>query len=256
MKIASWKWLFATVLCCILSSAWASEATVWRTLAPGLEYARVDNLANFPQGYVHAFRIDLNHYHFEVSPLPAGGEPKTNFYQLMAAENAVIATNGGFFTPALKPLGLRITQGQLSNPFQATAWWSVFYIQNKKAYLVTQKNYEPNQKITFAIEAGPRLVANGQVVEKLKADIDYHTAIGITPDNKIILLSIEDALLSTTDLAELMQRSEKQGGLNCVEAMNLDGGHSTQMYTKLPDFSLAVTSGTYVADAVLVVPNV
>lgn len=167
----------------------------------------------------------------------------------------MLATNAGFFTPELKPLGLRITDSQLLNPFKSITWWGVFYIQNKKAYLVTSNNYKPNPNISFAIQAGPRLVSKGQVITELKPDIDYHTAIGITTSGKIILLAVENALLSTTDLAELMQRSEKEGGLDCVEAMNLDGGHSTQMYTKLPDFSLAVSSYTQVADAVLVVPS-
>lgn len=256
MKVILWKCLFTALISFIFAStALANHATVWRTITPGLEYTRIDGFANFPQGYVHAFRINLDQYHLTSSLVPTDNTPETNFYRLMKAESAVIATNGGFFTPELKPLGLRISDAQLFNPLKSISWWRVFFIRDKKAYLVTQENYQPDSRITFAIQAGPRLVTDGDVVSKLKIDIDAHTAIGITKDGQIILLATENILLGTTDIAELMQRSEKEGGLNCREALNLDGGHSTQMYTKLPELSLTVSSHAQVADAILVVPN-
>ena len=62
-------------------------------------------------------------------------------------------------------------------------------------------------------------------------------------------------MLSLQELATMMQRPTEEGGLGCVDALNLDGGHSTQLYANLPGFSLQVMSATRVADAVLVVPN-
>ncbi len=205
---------------------------------------------------MHAFRVDLQHYHFKTLPFPAGSFLSSqNFQTLMRTQNAVVASNGGFFTPALEPLGLRVTLGEILSPLKTISWWSVFYIQNKTAHIVRQKYYQPKQSVEFAVEAGPLLVANGKVIPKPGAKVDARTAIGITTDGKVILLATENLLISVSDLAAVMQRAEKQGGLDCVDALNLDGGHSTQIYAKLPNFSLQVLSHSRVADAVLVVPN-
>jgi exopolysaccharide biosynthesis protein len=71
----------------------------------------------------------------------------------------------------------------------------------------------------------------------------------------VILLATENLLLSTTDLATIMRNKTADGGLECVDAINFDGGHSTQLYTRLQNFNLQVPSFTAVADAVLVSPR-
>ena len=85
--------------------------------------------------------------------------------------------------------------------------------------------------------------------------MDTRTALGITVDNKIILLVTQNIFFSTLTLAELMQKPQEQGGLDCIEAVNLDGGHSTQIYATLPDFSLNISNSSNVADAILVIPK-
>jgi exopolysaccharide biosynthesis protein len=46
-----------------------------------------------------------------------------------------------------------------------------------------------------------------------------------------------------------------EGGLGCMNALNLDGGSSTQLYAKTQDFSLSIPSFSAVTDAVVVVPK-
>jgi len=256
MKPAHWKYFFILCICCIFSPAWADDATAWRRLAPGLEYTKLTGFPNFPAGYVHAFRVDLKHYHLKSALVPNddGSLSEQSFQRLMVAEHAVVATNGGFFTSALKPLGLRVTADQILSPLRRVSWWGVFFIHQKTAHLVRQQTYKFNPPVEFAIEAGPLLVAGGKVLPIQNQKIDSRTAIGVTSTGKIILVATEDVLLSVADLATLMQRSDQQGGLDCVDAINLDGGHSTQLYATLPDFSLRVASSSQVADAVLVVP--
>lgn len=255
MKSTTWKWLFAILLCLVINTSLANTSA-WQTLAPGLEYSRLDGFANFPNGYLHAFRVDLKHYHLEIAPLTKDLSSDSAFNQLMALKNAVVAVNGGFFTSQLMPLGLRINQGHQQNPLKPVSWWAVFYVRKQEAGVVKGQSFQSGPNVSFAVEAGPRLVVDNQVVANLKLDLDNRTALGITRAGQVIVLATENLMLSTTDLAALMQRSEKEGGLGCVDAMNLDGGSSTQLYTRLPNFSLQVPSGSQVADAVLVVPGV
>ncbi|MFT3741980.1 MAG: phosphodiester glycosidase family protein [Gammaproteobacteria bacterium] len=225
--------------------------TTWRVVQPGLEYARLTDFAGFPGGYIHAFRIDLSKFTFNVVNVPTDEQGGQTIPTLMQREGAIIATNGGFFSPDFKPLGLRINAGQQSSHLHPTAWWGVFYIQQDQAKIVARNLYHPEGMPEFALQAGPRLLIDGKIPQ-LKPDIDDRTAMGITADGKVILLATENVLLSTGQLAEIMQRSALEGGLDCVNAINLDGGHSTQIYTRLPNLNVQVSSFAPVADVVLV----
>lgn len=234
----------------VLPIAASTHPTTWQSIAAGLEYAQLSDFPSFPNGYIHAFKINLAYYNLKIR-FP---QSEITLPELMQQEKAVLAINGGFFTSEFTPLGLRISQGQLLSPLRPITWWGVFYIIGKRAAIVSQKNYQPNKIVDFAIQAGPRLLDN-QHIPKLKPDIDYRTALGVTRTGQIILLATENLMLSTGDLAAIMQRPATAGGLDCVEALNLDGGHSTQLYTHLQNLSLQVKSYTPVADSILVVPK-
>lgn len=235
-----------------LSSTALGANADWRSLAPGLSYKKVQDLVSFSDGTIHAFQIDPNAYNFEIALME-----RPNVFsipRLMKQHHAVLAVNGGFFSPEMASLGLRVSKGSRLNPIKATSWWGVFYIKRNQPHIVAYKNYQPHSDIHFAVQAGPRLVVDGKI-PKLKPGISYRTALGIQPSHKIILLVTEDLLLSTQELAEIMRRPEAQGGMNCPNALNLDGGRSTQLYTRLDKFSLQLPGLTKVADFILVVPK-
>lgn len=259
MKIR-WEKLFLALGCLIINSALAVMPafvvpTPWKNVAAGLEYTAISNFSDFPGGSLHVFRIDPQHYNFRIGVTkdPAGEDNKT-LQQLMREQNAIIAINGGFFAPDDKPLGLLISQGKLLNSLRPTSWWGVFSILGTQPKITARKDYQPDPAIDFAIQAGPRLLVNGQI-PNTTSNIDYRTALGITKDGRIIIAVTENLMLTTQELAEIMRRSDKEGGLGCINALNLDGGHSTQMYTRLSNLLLQVPSFTQVADAVLVVPK-
>lgn len=225
----------------------------WETLAPGLEYTNT-NLINSGVGKgVHAFRIDLQKYQLQLASTRNQGIV-TTIANLVDLNKAVIGVNGGFFSPDLRPLGLRIDQGQIKNPMKATSWWGVFYTQDSQAYITSPKNFKNNKNINFAIQSGPRLIINGQI-PNLKTAFSNRTALGITRDGKIILLVTGRFPLDMDELAHIMLASTDEGGLNCIDALNLDGGSSTQLYAKVNNFTLNVPSLALVADAVLVIPK-
>ncbi|MBO7394300.1 MAG: phosphodiester glycosidase family protein [Abditibacteriota bacterium] len=90
---------------------------------------------------------------------------------------------------------------------------------------------------TNAMAAGPNLVENGEVVRDVRTfrmqgghltATHPRSAIGVTADNKVILLALDGRQsyttgVSTAKLGEIMKR------LGCVNAMNLDGGGSTTL---------------------------
>lgn len=100
--------------------------------------------------------------------------------------------------------------------------------------------------ILHMISGGPRLVKNNQVYvskneENFKADIAKsraaRTAVGITKDNKILLVTVDGLPRQKKNRNEkssigmtLEELAELMINLGAVEAMNLDGGSSTTMW--------------------------
>ena len=257
MECKQFRGIILVFLGMIMSAAVAASPTEWQTLEPGLEYTRIGNFPDHPNGYLQAFRIDLKNYDLKLAFTQKDNLMFYTFAELMEVSKAIIAVNGGFFTPDLKPLGLRITQGKKMNPLRDISWWGVFFLQGNQAHIFSKeefKHYPEHSKINFAIQAGPRLITHG-VIPSLKPSIDARTALGVTQDGRVILLATENVLLSMTDLADIMHKSAEAGGLECIDAINLDGGGSTQLYTRLKNLLLEIPGYSQVVDVVLVVPK-
>ena len=205
-------------------------------------------------GILYAFKINPEDYQFKLAITHKKQQPLNSIEKLVNQDHAVLAINGGFFSPEFLPLGLRISDGKIKNPLKHISWWGVFYIKNNKAKIVSQKSYKPSKNINFAIQSGPRLIINGRI-PNLKPGIDNRSALGITKDGQIIIVATENAPISTSELAKIMSTPTSQGGLGCIYALNLDGGRSTQLYAKIKNFSLLIPGFSPIADAILVVPK-
>ena len=109
-------------------------------------------------------------------------------------------------------------------------------ILSRPKYINTPGNRKTKWKVQTAIGGGPVLVQRGAVVitneeEHIftgKAIHDKHprTAMGYTPDQKLIILVIEGRNAEASG-ATLRQEAEILKSLGCVEALNLDGGGSS-----------------------------
>ncbi|MCW5588681.1 MAG: phosphodiester glycosidase family protein [Legionellales bacterium] len=224
----------------------------WQMLAPQMEYSEMHFPLNQGDTVIHAFRFDLSHYHLQLVFARDQQQMSASVKSLALQTRAWLAINGGFFSPELKPLGLRVTQGKLLNSLKDTSWWGIFAItRHHRAMIVAKKDFRLSPDIQFALQAGPRLLING-AIPSLKDGYKERSAIGITGDNRIIILVSDGTPLSTTQLAEIMQ---DKTGLNCRDALNLDGGSSSQLYATIKHFTLDIPSFREVSDAIIVLPN-
>lgn len=231
---------------CLLTSG--NTVTEWKLLAPGLSYTQL-NVHNSVK--IHAFRIDLSRY--LISSLTADRIKQTalSVNQLGDDKDVLIAINGGFFNPQKKPLGLRIDHGQIYTPIRKIPWWDVFLIKNDRAEIIPNDKFSYSPDISFAIQAGPRLIIDHRI-PRLKAGLAERSAIGIHRDGSIILAISDHSPVSTDEMAQIMEKDENLGGLSCVNALNLDGGSSSQLFAKIADFSLKIHGIRLVSDVILV----
>lgn len=226
-----------------------SANSAWQSIAPGLAYQ--DLLSDSHWRHLHAFRIDLKQQQLFSILASDFSQKGASIIEYARQSKAPLLVNGGFFDEQTRPLGLRISAGELKNPLKNISWWGIFYIKNQHPYLSApnsfQKSRQKPQNFEFAIQAGPRLLIHGQI-PPLKPGEAERSALCITAEKDLILVVTEFFSLSARALAERL----KAAPLHCVDALNLDGGSSSQLYAKLPSFSLWVQSFSQVSDAIAI----
>lgn len=235
------------LLSSLILCTFASFAQSWQTLAPGIEYQDLSASLLTPWSHIYVFRVDLQKNQLDVVMAKNLSKPYASANEFAEHSQALLTINGGFFDHKHRPLGLRISQYHQTNPLKKISWWGIFYTKNQKAYLKSLKQFHPSHQIDFALQSGPRLLINGQI-PSLKPGVAERSALGITKDGKVILLVTDSAPMDTTALAQLM----KAEPLNCINALNLDGGNSTQLSANIDTFHLSVHGLSKVSDAIVV----
>jgi uncharacterized protein YigE (DUF2233 family) len=246
--------LAASILLLVMHSLPAQAQTQWKVLQPGLAYAVIPIEAANSEGELHAFRFDLQDYRLRLILARDIDRKAASVRQLARSQNALLAINGGFFTPDRQLLGLRIQDSVEVSPLKKTSWWGVFYIKNNKPHIVAQRQYRGNQHIELAVQSGPRLVINGRI-PSLKPGLADRSVICIDQQQRVILAATQQAPISTTELAEILRKPTRENGLDCQNALNLDGGHSTQLFADIDKFRLSIAGFSAITDALVVMPK-
>jgi uncharacterized protein YigE (DUF2233 family) len=237
----------------LITTITSNAATVWQNLAPGIDYTSI-SLNEPMHGAVHAFRIDPTQYSLSLANARDYGMGTSNVGMLALRSQALVAINGGFFDPLHNPLGLRVQNGKQLNPIRPISWWGIFSMHNHRATITAQKYFAENTPADFAIQSGPRLVVNGNI-PKLKDNYDARSALAIDRQGNVIIAITENAAITTSQFARILQASTSADGLNCYNALNLDGGNSSQLFAQVGKFNLLIPSFNNVVDAVVVLPR-
>ncbi|WP_149094936.1 phosphodiester glycosidase family protein [Paenibacillus terrae] len=182
-----------------------------------------------------------------------------NLSGLAKRNQAVVAINGTYFDAYTKssyktPYGYLVSHGKLLKKSSGDQRTVFTYDANHLAELVSGPAFEQRLSqgnVEGTLQAGPRLVTNGKVSLNIKAEGfkdpkiltggGTRSALGITRDHKLILLTTSGATMS--HLAQIM----KQAG--AYQAMNLDGGASSGLYY---NGSYLTTPGRQISNAIII----
>lgn len=220
-----------------------AASTPWSALETGLDYRKlsVTPASGDTAGTIHFFRIDSKRWKLRLLSAKQFNRESATVKFLAQEGHARLAINGGFFGTDFKPLGLRISNSTQLNSVRNISWWGIFAVVLGKPQVFSMRDYAPVATPEFAIQAGPRLLVNSSIPTTLKEGFDQRSGIGVTADGLIVLAVTERAWLSTTEFAQWMRSSEGGG---CTNALNLDGGHSSQLYYagRLSEMSIENTS--------------
>ena len=232
-----------------------ADAPTWKALKPGLDHRAlvVEGVGGSIKVGVEVLRVDLTKFDLRILEARTHGALGLTARELCEKTGAVAAVNGSFFAENYAPLGLLVSGGKTLNPARQ-ADWGVFAVSHGKATLHHVKEFDAKPDVSFAVEAGPRLVLDGKPVVSLKPQVARRTAIAVDGSGRVLLVATEGPLF-TSELAELLARPEADGGLGAVAALNLDGGSSTQMYVNLEGEHVDVVGIGGVANTVAVFPR-
>lgn len=194
--------------------ALAEPAGAWREVAPGLELGRWGQHWSVARAWLGRW---------ELRSLPAASGELWAVDAWARRLGAAVACNGGFFDAHRRPMGLRVDQGQAWSQ-RREADQGIFYVQAGRAGLVHQSRWR-GQQAQFALQAGPRLVVQGQAL-RLRPNLARRTVLGLDPEGRVYLMASREPC-DLNPVAQALRAPRAQGGLGLAEALNLDGGPST-----------------------------
>jgi uncharacterized protein YigE (DUF2233 family) len=211
----------------------------WSSLGQGLEMRTYSVLSGTMRVRITAFRVSPRYVEL------AEGRPLTAAAWLRA-QHARVAVNAGYFDEMNRPLGLRVARARKVSSLRQ-ADWGVFTIRHGRAAIVHTRDYRPSRYTTMAVQCGPRLVVDGKATQ-LKPQWARRTGIGIDRTGKVII-AIADGEISFDDWAAQWAAHDR---LDCLNALNLDGGGSTQLAVSAAGKHESVAGLWPVPDAVLI----
>lgn len=231
----------------MLKSTFLSASPLeWKKIAEGISYTELNQ--------VHVFQIHLKQFRLSVAMAKEFGLQNATVKDLAKKTKAVLAINGSFFSPDNKSLGLLMRDGQILNPLHATPWWAIFYIEDQKPKITPPASFQATRRLEMALQVGPRLVVQGKTTF-LKPSLARRSGIGIKKDSTIVIAVTENKELPIQEFAALFQKKEEEGGLDCIDVLNLDGGGSSQLYFNWNGFSLDIPGPSLITNAITVFPR-
>ncbi len=226
-------------------------AVFWKPLLPGLQQTTWSGKDSTGNNFtLELFKIDPKQYKLQLVQAQDYQMPKISAKEMVNKTGGLLAVNAGFFDTQSKSMGLLVKDGNVLNPLRSVSWWGIFsYDKYTGARVDKPDDFQPKSSTEIAVQVGPRLVDDNHVMP-LKKNDSQKTFIGITPDNQLIIGVTDMCAVDATDLANVLLKE-----FQLKEALNFDGGGSTQLYAKIGGYEKEVYGVTSVANGVVVVPR-
>jgi hypothetical protein len=251
----SMKCRFTVVLCVLgVSSAGMgpvrAEPPNFSMVAPGIAHAIFEARPADAEAFSgHAFKIDLDVAELRLVP---AGDPsgRRTVEQIVAPYPVVVAVNASFFDKEGRAMGLAVDEGRVMASSKQRSWGALV-IDGTKGRIMLGADIQDHRAYRLIVQGVPRLLVGGKV-QQLKPQIGERTAV-CAEGNVVVLVVSTKA--EATAFARFLADPPDRGGLGCWDALNLDGGASTQLVVRLPALALSLPGGWGVPNALVVAPG-
>jgi len=220
------------------------------TVAPGIAHATFQVRPDDSEAFSgHAFNVDLDVAALRL--IPAGGpSTRRTVEEIVAPYPAVVAVNASFFDTEGRAMGLAVDEGRVLSGGKRRSWGALV-IDDRNARIVLGAEIQDDRAHRLVVQGIPRLVVEGKV-QQLKPQLAERTAVCAKGRGIVLVVSTR---VETTPFARFLADPPDQGGLGCGDALNLDGGPSTQLVVRLPALALSFPRGWGVPNALVVAPG-
>ena len=204
----------------------------WAEIEAGFAYAHIElspggSLLRSP---IVLLRFSPTYFSFHAVTSAALELPPTDVRRLTELVGGVAGINANFFDPSGEPLGLVVSGGVVRKKLQTGGdlLTGVFLVENGVPRIFGRAEMQ-DAHAQMAIQAGPRLIVQGRPTE-LSAPLvsSRRSGIAISRRGDVILYATELRFPGAT-LAEV-QTMLLNPSLEILDALNLDGGGSSQLY--------------------------
>jgi hypothetical protein len=226
------------------------EPTRFSTVAPGIAHSTFEIHADGADPFSgHAFKIDLDVADLRL--VPAGGPAsRRTVQQMVAPYPVVVAINASFFDTEGRAMGLAVDEGRSTGGSRRPSWGALV-VEGKKARITLGADIGDHPAPRLIVQGIPRLVVGGKV-PGLKPQFAERSAVCAGGSSVTLVVSTK---AEANAFARFLAGSPEKGGLGCLDALNLDGGPSTQLVVKLPGLDLSLRGGWGVPNALVVTPG-
>jgi len=227
-----------------------AESARFRSVSPGIEHATFQvQRADAEPFSGHAFKIDLDVAGLRLVP---AGKPSSRrtVAEIVAPYPALVAINASFFDQEGRAMGLAVDEGRLLAGGKRQSWGALV-VDDRKARIVLGAEVNDPLAHRLIVQGIPRLVVAGRV-QQLKPQLAERTAV--CADGGVVVLVVSTTA-ETGAFARFLSDPPDKGGLGCSDALNLDGGPSTQLVVRLPTLTVSVPGGWGVPNALVVTPG-
>jgi uncharacterized protein YigE (DUF2233 family) len=218
----------------------ASGAPAWNRVSAGAEHLHLAEMD------AELFRFDLKMFRVEV--VVPGRDRRQTAPALRKQHDAVLAVNGGFFDTDARPLGLRVSAKRTVIGLRPRVDWGVLALRGDQAAIVHSREYVPDDRVTDAVQVGPRLLVDGRPLP-LKPQSARRTAVALDRSGRFL------TIVATRQRVEAVALARALANMGFDRALMLDGGPSTQLSAAIADLQVEIPGGYPVPDGLVVRPR-
>jgi uncharacterized protein YigE (DUF2233 family) len=152
------------------------------------------------------------------------------------AGRLLFATNAGMFDPALKPVGLYVEHGRELVHASTTSGYGnfhmkpngIFYVSGDRAAVAETRAFlKQRPQVELATQSGPMLVIKGRLhprFDRRSTSLKPRNGVGVRADGTVVF-AVSQTQVSFDAFARLFR-----DGLNCPDALFLDGGSASSLF--------------------------
>jgi len=210
--------------------SFAESDVTWVSVTEGLETTEItiQNGTLFSSS-VRVIRANLSIIKPSVIRSQDFYQQRSTARRIGLKSKALVTVNANFFDEKGDPLGLVISKGILrkSIHLKGQTLTGVFMTTESGASIVARNEFVPSL-VVDALQAGPRLISNGKIISSIKDQASSRrSAVCIDSNNRLLIFASSGIWgLTFKELQSLMFSKN----IACKEALNLDGGGSTQFF--------------------------